>query len=132
MVIFGGKDGIRKEQTQGCDGVAIATAVAVNRVHILFYPSLEQTKKREQGEAGVALFVAERMGFEPMCRGYRQPHFECGSLQPLRYLSEYLNIIHEKIIKRKRLIAIKGKSLDIWGFYKLYLFRTFYKECGIC
>ena len=32
-------------------------------------------------------FMAEKVGFEPTCPG-RQPHFECGSLWPLRYFSK--------------------------------------------
>lgn len=34
VIFFGRSGGICKEKTQVCDGIAIVTAIAVNRVHI--------------------------------------------------------------------------------------------------
>lgn len=54
-----------------------------------FAPSDRATRKKRNPLKPLRLkgFVAEAVGFEPTCP-CGQPHFECGSLQPLRYVSE--------------------------------------------
>ncbi len=49
---------------------------------------LEEGKEKKPKMGLFQGFLAEEVGFEPTCP-CGQPHFECGSLQPLRYSSVY-------------------------------------------
>ena len=55
-------------------------------------------KKNKRPPQGAALCLAEAVGFEPTCP-LGQPHFECGSLRPLRYASTTNVIIPQMGVK---------------------------------
>ena len=60
-----------------------------------FAPSDRATRKKRNPLKPLRLkgFVAEAVGFEPTCP-FGQPHFECGSLRPLRYTSTISSIVN--------------------------------------
>ena len=51
----------------------------------------------------------EIVGFEPTCP-FGQPHFECGSLQPLRYISNVLYYITFSSIRSSKFNTLKRKQ----------------------
>ena len=127
----------RKEQTPFATEQRLLP-FAVNRVHIsLSHPWSIKIKRKQGVSRCYALFSGGKDGIRTHVPGYRQPHFECGSLRPLRYLSVLLlNLITILLkitngfyytLKYSKMQAIINKLSIINKLFSKYKYA--YKTC---
>ena len=71
-------------------------------------------KRKVQKTAWLLDFLAEAVGFEPTCP-CGQPHFECGSLWPLRYasISDYVGNTAQRYFRHDDKSTLRRKSSSI-------------------